>query len=97
MASAFTKKQACVLLIKAAKVKHLAVENPMGRYSCVLYAEPKQYFIFQLHYAGGEPKDWVGSTLAGYYAVRKGDHAVLQWDFANDIPGKTIGQAPNWR
>ena len=84
--------RACERLLRVAKTEHLAVENSVGVYRSESYMNAKRYFVFQLHYAGGEPKGWAGSTLAGYYAVRKGDQAVLRWDFGNDAAGKIIAR-----
>lgn len=38
----------------------------------------------------GAPKDWVGSNLGGWYAVRHKDGAVFKWDMGADEPGKRL-------
>jgi len=89
-ALALSVKDACNAVVKVALNLHLATENANGHYYCVPMSQSKEYFIFQLHYGGGEPKDWVGSDLLDYYAVRKSDASVLEWDINNNIPGKII-------
>lgn len=83
--------QACSRLVATAEHRHLAAfEKPAGHYHCVSQAETGRPHVLRLHYAGGESADWVGSTMVGYFAVRKKDGAVLEWDFAADRPGKLI-------
>jgi hypothetical protein len=90
VASALSEKEACNVLVEVASNQHLVIENPSGKYYCVSISKSSKYFIFQLHYGGGEPKDWVGSDLAGYYAVSTSDASVLEWDFNNEVTGKVI-------
>ena len=43
------------------------------------------------------PKDWVGSSLVGYYGVRKKDGAVLEWNVIDDTPGALLKERNPWQ
>jgi|GEM_PF-1396885 hypothetical protein len=88
-----SETEACTMLTDAAKKKHLsAMEDPEGKYYCWLYSTSKKYFVFQLHYHFDVPRDWVGSDLVGYYAVRKNDAAIFEWNLGDDSLGKNLNK-----
>lgn len=88
--ASLSENEACNSLLEVAFNQHLAIENSKRKYYCVPHIKSKEYFVFQLHFGGGEPEDWIGSDLVGYYAIRKSDVVVLEWDVNDDIPGKVI-------
>jgi hypothetical protein len=91
--SAVTEDQACKALLRAVEKAHLVTEPvPPGH----PYCEPTKprlpgYYQFGLHYAPDEwPKDWVGSDLLGWFAVRQSDGHVFAWDVAEDELGDPV-------
>lgn len=84
-------KVACRLLLKAAVLNHLAIEKNPGEYFCGVATEMGEYFVIDLHRTDElVPKDWVGSSLVGYYGVDKKDGVIVEWDVIGEAPGNPI-------
>ncbi|MBV8635961.1 MAG: hypothetical protein JO002_15805 [Burkholderiaceae bacterium] len=83
---------ACDAVIAVAKERHFA-RGTAGRYHCESVEDFAQgaYFLVNLKFTSADiPKDFVGSNLVGWYAVRKSDHAVFETDLAEETVGKRI-------
>jgi len=88
-----TEEEACDQLLNAARRHHLAAQPASsGHYACAPTSSHAQsYFQFGLHYAvDGLPPDWVGSDLVGWYAVRRSDGRVFEWNIAEDELGPPL-------
>jgi hypothetical protein len=74
-----TSKQACALLKIAAVVYHLSRRNPSGRYYCEPIGDNSEYFLLGLRYRITKD-ELVGSNLLGWFAIRRSDSVVCEWD-----------------
>ena len=72
-------KQACSVLKRAAVTLHLSRRNLSGRYYCDSIGDNSGYYLLGLRYRVTED-DLVGSNLLGWFAVRRSDGVVLDWD-----------------
>jgi hypothetical protein len=59
----------------------------------------RKYFIVRVKSRCPAPADagpdWVGSSLVGYYGVRKRDGAVVDWNEAEGIAGAPLAVSPS--
>ena len=78
-----TSRQACAELKRAAVKYHLSRRNLSGRYYCESIGDNSQYFLFGLRYRVTED-ELVGSNLIGWFAIRRSDSAIREWDINND-------------
>ena len=74
-----TPAAACVTLKRAAVTFHLSRRDLTGRYYCVSIGDNETYFLLGLRYKT-TPEELVGSNLLGWYAVRRSDGTVLDYD-----------------
>ena len=72
-------KQACSVLKRAAVTFHLSRRNLSGRYYCDSIGDISEYYLLGRRYRVTKD-ELVGSNLLGWYAVRRSDGAVLDWD-----------------
>ena len=72
--------QACEVLKKAAVELHLSRHDLSGRYYCEANGDNSDVFILGLRYIT-TADEMVGSNLLGWFAVRRTDGTVLEWDF----------------
>lgn len=93
------KRSACNSVIAVAKAHKFVLETA-GEYHCEAvddFDRCDEYFIVNLKYwRRNVPKDFVGSNLVGWYAVRKSDLKVYEVDADGDI-GKWIEMPPKRR
>ena len=89
-----TEASACRILRSVAEREHLALPAHSGEYECDLHASDKQHYVFGLRLLPVSKTSEVGSTLVGWYAVRKKDAAVIQWNIADERPTKVTYSAP---
>jgi len=92
---AFTKTDACHILIKKAIKNHFSsIELPDGYYDCISDdiqdGRLKHYFIFQLHYISKTPTNNDGSNLVGWYAIDKISGKLFHLDIAELKIGDAI-------
>jgi hypothetical protein len=52
--------------------------------------QPKDYYVASLHSGLPCPTSAACSSLIGWYAVRRADGKVIEWDLAQDVPGKQL-------
>ena len=71
--------QACSALKGAAITSHLSRRNLSGRYYCDPLGDVSDYYLLGLRYRVTKDET-VGSNLIGWFAVRRSDGAVLDWD-----------------
>jgi hypothetical protein len=90
-----SEDQGCKTLLQAVETYHLVAESrPLGR----PYCEPTAprllgYYQYGVYYAPDKwPPDWVGSALLGWYAVRRSDGRVYEWDIAEDALGAPVSE-----
>jgi hypothetical protein len=74
-----TAKQACAVLKRAAVTYHLSRRSLSGRYYCDPIGDNSEYFLLGLRYRVTED-ELVGSNLLGWFAIRRSDSAVREWD-----------------
>jgi hypothetical protein len=74
-----SQKQACSALKRAAITQHLSVRNLSGRYYCDSIGDDKQFYLMGLRYRVTKD-EMVGSNLIGWFAIRRSDGAILDWD-----------------
>jgi len=74
---------ACSVLKRAAVTYHLSRRNLSGRYYCEPLGEAVDYFLVGLRYRT-TPDELVGSNLIGWFAIRKSDGTVFDWDINED-------------
>lgn len=67
------------MLKRAAVTLHLSGRNLSGRYYCDPIGDNTGYYLLGLRYRVAED-ELVGSNLLGWFAVRRADGAVLDWD-----------------
>ena len=85
-------KQACSVLKRAAVTFHLSRRNLSGRYYCDSMGDISEYYLLGLRYRVTEDEP-VGSNLIGWFAVRRSDGAVLDWD-VNTNQALPLGPRP---
>jgi hypothetical protein len=83
--SASSEAVACALLKRAAVTYHLSRHNLAGRYYCDALPERDEYYVLGLRYQVRED-ELVGSNLIGWFAIRKRDGLLMDWDINEDIP-----------
>ena len=74
-----TYKQACSLLKHAAVAFHLSRRHLSGRYYCESLGSVPEYYLLGLRYRVAAD-ELVRSNLIGWFAVRRSDGALLDWD-----------------
>ena len=84
------QSQACEVLKKAAVEFHLSRHDLFGRYYCEEIGDDSDAFILGLRYVT-TADEMVGSNLVGWFAVRRSDGKVFDWDVNED---KAIPLAP---
>jgi hypothetical protein len=88
-----SEQEACDALLRAADKHHLIAQTaPPGHAYCES-TTPRSpgFYQFGLYYAPDVwPEDWIGSGLAGWYAVRRSDGRVFHWDIAEDELGEPV-------
>ena len=75
--------QACSVLKRAAVTFHLSRRNLSGRYYCDPLGDVAEYYLLGLRYRV-KKDELVGSNLIGWFAVRRSDGTVLDWDINQD-------------
>lgn len=84
MSTPVSKSEACELLKRAALRHHFATaSSPPGHYYCDFDSSSGGYFVVSLHYSYKAPVGTFGSNLIGWYAVRRIDGKIFEWDVAN--------------
>ena len=80
------------ILVAFAQDHHPALnDDHPGKYYCDYCPKQTPFYIVGLHRSDEtKDKDWVGSDLAGWYGVDERDGAIVEWNMAEDIPGKSI-------
>jgi hypothetical protein len=78
-----SKGRACTVLKRAAVTFHLSRQNLSGRYYCDSLGDTPQFYLMGLRYRLAKDES-VGSNLIGWFAVRRSDGAVLDWDINSD-------------
>lgn len=89
---------ACKILKAAAVQHHFAMNpEPSGYYRCDVEPDATAYgpdaagyFLIGLHYNFHTPPGWIGSNLVGWYAVRRADGKVFEFDMAHMEVGPAI-------
>jgi len=87
-----TEEAACDALISAAKNRHFVGDVP-GTYFCDSIDDflGGKYFLANLRFNRSEAeREFIGSNLVGWYAIRKTNHAVFEVDIAEGTLGKRI-------
>lgn len=90
-ASGLSAQRACGLLVAAAEQYVQPARKPDGYY-CEPHWTSSHYSVFALRAtatASSDPK-WIGSNLVGWYAVRRSDGAVLEWNMGDEEPGTVV-------
>lgn len=92
--SATSMKAACDAL-RLLISKQLHASRGLDEYRCDdTQPGPPGFYVFALrsNYPApeGAPPNWVGSALIGWYAVRKTDGQVRDWDLGNEKLGNVI-------
>jgi len=82
-ARAMTQQQACETLKRAALELCLSRTNLEGHYYCDPLPEQRSYYVLGLRY-NVRPDELVGSNLLGWFAVRKSDGIIFEWDINED-------------
>jgi hypothetical protein len=80
------------VLKRAAITYHLSRRNLTGRYYCDSAGDSEDYFLLGLRYHV-KPDEGVGSNLIGWFAVRKSDGKVFDWD-VNDSEAEPLAPRP---
>ena len=96
-----SQHRACKQAIRSVE-KFVVQPKHKNEYYCSLHAKQNDYFVFRINSRHPEPidagRDWVGSNLVGYFAVRKSNGKVYNWDIAEDrvglVPLPTEGLHP---
>jgi hypothetical protein len=78
-----TSRQACAVLKRGAITYHLSRRNLSGRYYCDSIGDNSEYFLVGLRYRV-TADEMVGSNLLGWFAVRRADSVILEWDINED-------------
>jgi hypothetical protein len=84
-----SNEHACKLLKRAAVELCLSRTNLEGRYYCEDASERPEHYLLALRYET-TPDEQVGSNRIGWYAFRKSDGKLLEWDMAEDRPGAPV-------
>ena len=87
-----TEDAACDVLIAVAKNRHF-VGNVPGTYFCESIDDflGGKYFLANLKFNRSDAeREFVGSNLVGWYAIRKSNRAVFEVDIAEGKLGKRI-------
>ncbi len=78
-----SRHQACLVLKRAAVTEHLSTRDLTGRYYCECGYPDSTYFQCALRYrVTFDEKE--GSNLIGWFAVRRSDGRVFDWDINED-------------
>jgi hypothetical protein len=75
---------ACELLKEAAVRYCLSRTNLTGRYYCDPLPDDGPYYLMGLRYRVS-PGELVGSNLAGWFAIRRSDGQVFEWDINDEV------------
>jgi hypothetical protein len=82
--------RACNQAIRAV-AKFVASEKQKHEYYCGLHEQSAGYFVFRLNSRypapDGADANWIGSNLVGYFAVKRSNGKVYNWDIAEDRLG----------
>lgn len=88
-----SEAEACAMLTEAVPAQRQRPNAPADYY-CELDSVSSRYYVFAFRSRHPEPPgagpNWVGSNLFGWFAVRRLDGAVLEWDIANLRPGAVL-------
>jgi hypothetical protein len=87
-----SQKQACLVLKRAAVTYHLSRRNLTGRYYCEPLGDNAVYYLIGLRYRVTSD-ELVGSNLIGWFAVRRVDGSVFDWDINGDV-AKPLAERP---
>jgi hypothetical protein len=80
-----SNEHACKLLKRAAVELCLAKKNLEGRLSCKPEPERAEHYVLALRYET-TPDEKVDDNLIGWYAIRKSDGTILEWDSEENRP-----------
>ena len=84
-----SETEACAVLTEAVP-PHAQLRNAPADYYCELDNSSSRYYVFAFRSRHPEPPgagpNWVGSNLVGWFAVRRRDGAVFEWDITNLRP-----------
>jgi len=88
-----TGRAACAELKKHANlIADQRIAGPAREWRCDILSpkdQPKGYFVIGLRGVCYDP-DGCGSTLLGWYAVRRSDGSISEWDVGEDQLGKPL-------
>ena len=84
-----TDEAACAALKKQAKLIGDPDDGPADKWGCEPVYEQGPYLVVGLHAVCSDP-DGCGSTLIGWFGVRKSDGKVYYWDEGEDTVGKPL-------
>jgi hypothetical protein len=79
-------------LKRAAITQHLSVRNLSGRYYCDSIGDHKQFYLMGLRYRVTKDET-VGSNLIGWFAIRRSDGVILDWDI-NEGKASPLARRP---
>ena len=84
-----SENSACEILKAAALRHHFTTQPaPPGFYYCAGWYKVPKYFVIGLHYSFHAPPGWVGSNLVGWYAIRRTDGKIFEYDMATMAVGR---------
>ena len=90
----FTEGAACIALKhRVAKIIDQKRAGPAASWSCdfiIKRYQPKEYYVAGLRSGLSCPTSSPCSTLIGWYAVRRANGKVIEWDAAKDVPRKPL-------
>jgi hypothetical protein len=82
------------ILIAYAREHHLtSADRHPGAYYCDYAPKRGPWFVVCLHYKDETvDEDWVGSDSVGCYGVNERNGSIIEWNAAQDIPGKKMAR-----
>jgi len=91
-------KQACDILKQTAAHFCSSQHKMIGRCACDPVPGRPAYYVLGLHCSSGTPREVIGSSLVGWYAVDKSDGAVFEWDINEDrlVPLESVSGQSFW-
>ena len=89
--AAMSRDRACEVVTTAAE-RHARANKP-SQYYCEPHTTSASYYVFAVRSSNPPPAEnpnWVGSSLVGWYALRRKDGAVVEWDIVDEVPGRVL-------
>ena len=80
--------------------EHHTPSDEPKQYYCEPHTASSRYYVFAVRSRDPAPANdpkWVGSSLVGWYAFRRKDGSVVEWNIADEGPGPVLTRSAGKR